>query len=144
MKNYAIKVLSCNRRGHINYLSAETLQNLIETLTSDNLRPDIRAYRMVDLGYMAFDNGYLATAIGLFRDVIALILSPQDDMLRTNLKPLERYTILRAGRGLDAVWHRLGECETRHRREVAETLRELHYLRLGLDYSEILSDMGDY
>lgn len=143
MSNYAIKVLSC-RRGRISYLSAETLQGLVETLEAEDLRPARRAARLTELGHTAADNGYPATAAELFCRAINIIAPADGDMQKMNIRAYERHTLLRAAAGLDKVWRHMGCRHTAHLRETLEFLRELHYVRLGIDYDEILSELEDY
>lgn len=142
MKNYAIKVMSCSRRGRINYVSSEVLQSLIESLERDDMKPERRGARLVDLGYMALDNGYYATALKLFHKALSCLI-PNGDMRRMRLTALERHAVFRAAEGVDAIWHRMGS-DSAMRKEIKEFFAELHYLRLGIDYDEVLSEMRDF
>lgn len=142
MKEYAIKVMSCSRRGRINYVSSEVLQSLIENLEHDDVKPARRGSRMVDLGYMALDNGYYGTALELFRKAINLLV-PGGDMRKMRMTALQRYAVFRAAEGVDAIWRRMGS-DSEMRKVIKEFFAELHYLRLGIDYDEVLSEMEDY
>lgn len=136
MNKYAIKVMSCSRRGRIKYVSSELLQNLMESLEKDDMNPGRMGMGFVDLGYIALDNGYYARALELFRKALDQII-PHGDMRRMRLKALERNVAFRAAEGVDAIWRRMGT-KSGMRKDIKEFFSELHYLRLGLDYSEIL------
>jgi len=142
MGNYAIKVMSCSRRGRINYVSSEVLQSLIESLEHEDVKPARRGARMVDLGYMALDNGYYATALELFRKAINLLV-PGGDMRKMRMTALQRYAVFRAAEGVDAIWRRMGS-DSEMRKDIKEFFAELHYLRLGIDYDDLLSEMEDF
>lgn len=142
MEKYAIKVMSCSRRGRINYVSSEMLRSLIDSLEHDDEKPVRRGARMVDLGYMALDNDYQATALELFRKAIDLLV-PDGDMRKMRMTALQRYAVFRAAEGVDAIWRRMGS-DSGLRKEIKEFFAELHYRRLGIDYDEVLSEMEDY
>lgn len=143
MSNFAIKVLSC-RHGRISYLSAETLQTLIENLDKENLNPNRRAARLVELGFMALANDYHATALELFRRMLNNAIPADADMSRTRITPYQRRLILRAAAGIDIIWRKKGISDSNVRRNIVELLSEIHYLRLGIDYDEVLSEMKDF
>ena len=142
MSNYAIKVMSCSRCGRISYVSSELLQMLIENLESEDLKPSRRGLRLVELGYMALDNGYYATALDLFGKALDCVIS-DGDMRKTRMTALGRHVAFRAAEGVDRIWRHMGS-DSAVRKGVKEFFTELHYLRLGIDYDEALSEMNDF
>lgn len=102
MSNYAIKVLSC-RHGRISYLSTETLQWLNREVEHEQESLVRHARHMIELGEIARDNGYRATASMHLNRAFELLMPPDPHHIDIKLGTYRHRLVLRALAALESL-----------------------------------------
>ncbi len=101
-KFYCEPVLACTADGRISRLDAETMRHLVAECRKDNESvkdAGEKAKRMISIAEICRTNGYVATALGLYRDAVGII---EEDACRTwSHKNKELMYI--ASRGIDSI-----------------------------------------